>query len=139
MAKGTQDERSRFIALGVKEQNPDIEEFVGDLRSLLRDIEKEGVENRARDYLNAYMSNSLLMHPLDISEGTGGIKGAWLSIKEEDAPWVEATVLYNLSVYLKMFGPNTIKECPGCGKFFTQGKMKYKYCSESCKLRNPHA
>jgi len=139
LAEGTQDEASRELALSLDQESVDLTDFTRDLRELLKDIEKNGLEGRMIDYLNAYMSTSILMHNVDESTGSSNRRGSWLSIKDREAPWLEAVVCYNLSVYLKLFGPSGIKECQGCGKFFVQGKMKYKYCSEGCKRRSGDA
>lgn len=139
LAEGTRDEASRELALSLDQESVDLTDFVHDLRELLKDIGKNGLENRMIDYLNAYMGPSILMHSVDESTMSSHKRGYWLSIKDREAPWLEAVVCYNLSVYLKMFGPSGIKECQGCGKFFVQGKMKYKYCSEGCKRRSGDA
>jgi hypothetical protein len=59
----------------------------------------------------------------------------YISIKEEDTPWFEAIICYNLCIYIKVYGIKAIKQCPVCNKIFsTKGKYA-KYCSESCKMQ----
>jgi hypothetical protein len=131
----TQDEATKEIAKALPVDGVDLSLFEKDLRALLADIEANGLVPPVIDYLNEYMKPSLLMHPIDKSNGGSGTKGYWLSIKDPEAPWLEAVVCYNLSAYIKLFGHNSIKRCPVCTSFFVQGKMKYKFCSEACKRR----
>jgi hypothetical protein len=136
LISNTYDDITINLASIVKEQNPDISIFREDLRNLLLDLITQGVTPQITQYLNSYMESSLLVHEQNESVGVSGHKLYWLSIKQEGTPWLEALVCYNLSVYIKAFGINFIKECPSCHKFFLQGKMKYKYCSEVCKTRS---
>jgi len=137
--QGTKDESTKKIIEGTDLSQFDISLFVQDMKALLRDLQKEGLDKGIIGYLDSYMGSSLLMHDVDISEGITGRKGYWLSIQDTDTPWVEAVVCYNLSAFIKIYGYKGIMECPSCGKFFIQGKMKYKFCSESCKIRGGDA
>lgn len=139
LLKGTKDPTTKELAETTDLSQFDISLFVQDMKALLRDLKSEGLTKNIINYLDDYMSVSLLMHDEDSSAGISGRKGYWLSIKDAEAPWVEAIVCYNLSAYLKLYGHNGIQECPACRKFFVQGKMKYKFCSESCKIRGDHA
>lgn len=134
LAISTENEETREIAEQVAVESPDISLFIEDLAELLKDIIGNGVSPPVIQYLNSYMSSSLLMHETSASFESGGQRKVWLSIKGPDTPWVEAAVCFNLSVYLKGNGSDKIQLC-SCGKFFVQGKMKYKFCSEPCKRR----
>lgn len=135
LLESTLDEKSKDIAGAVAEQNPDLTLFVEDMVELLRDIIGNGVSPSVRNYLNSYMSSSLLMHNTQDSSGNTVVSKTYLSIISEDTPWLEAVVCFNLSLYIKSSGTTKLKECPVCGKFFVNGKMDYKFCSESCKGR----
>jgi hypothetical protein len=135
MIDSSRDDKSREIASLVAEQNPELDLFVGDLVELLRDIISNGVSPTVRHYLNSYMSSSLLMHNAQDASGNTVIDKTYLSIISEDTPWLEAIVCFNLSIYIKSTGTTKLKECPVCSRFFVNGKMDYKFCSESCKSR----
>lgn len=136
--RGTKDDKTKeivtaFIAAGVE---PDLKDFKTDFKNLVKDFSENGPIHPVREYLNSYMEPSLLEVPENSSVGNMGETTKWLMIRNPEAPWLEAVVCYNLSIYVHTFGHHTIKECPLCNKFFTQGKYKYKYCSESCKVRS---
>jgi hypothetical protein len=135
LAKGTRDPETTRLAEEMAANPPDMSEFVSDFGHLLQDIMVNGVVPPAVDYLNAYMQPSLLMHPFSEAEGSTGMDGYWLSIKDKEAPWLEAVVCYNLSAFLKLFGYRKIKLCSVCHKFFTNNRNDYKFCSEACSRR----
>jgi hypothetical protein len=126
------DEESIKIAAEAEDSIPDISVFIKDFREVLGDLIDNGANQRVINYLNSYMKPSLS----EIVDSTGSSRAGenrQVFIKDAKAPWVEAVVCYNLSLYIKAFGLNELKNCPVCSKFFTN-KGKYSiYCSDICK------
>jgi hypothetical protein len=118
-----------------REKELDFSQFRSDMRNLVLDLMENGPILYLKEYLNAYMEPSLL----EIVEKEGfvssGITKRWVKIRDKGAPWIEGVVCYNLSVFIHSSGYNKIRVCKGCSKFYVIGKMKYSYCSESCKKR----
>lgn len=131
--EGTRDEKSVSIAQKVLYGEIDLSLFKSDFQSLLDDVIANGVYHPAVNYLNSYMEPSILEHREESSLSSTGSSKKWISIRNEKAPWVEAVVCYNLTLFIKVFGYDKIRKCPYCRRYFTQKKFKYKYCSEKCK------
>ena len=126
--ESSQDEPSIEIANDAIEKVPDISLFIKDFREVIEDLIDNGVNQRVINYINSYMKPSLS----EVLDSSGGER-RWIYLKDAKAPWVEAIVCYNLSLYIKAFGLDTIKNCPVCSKFFTHKGKYSKFCSESCK------
>lgn len=132
--KNAQNDRTREIAEKALDNPPNLAQFRTDFKNLLMDLMDRGVNREFINYLNSYMKPSLEESVEGSSSGRTGEK-RWVGIKDEDAPWVEAAVCYNLSLYIKLEGIEKIKQCAVCKKFFCH-KTKYaKYCSDGCKAR----
>lgn len=111
---------------------PDLSIFRKDFRKAVADIIDNGINNQFINYVNSYMKPSLLeLVDADNRQQTGERRG--IVLKAADAPWVEAIVCYNLSLYIKAFGLSELKQCPVCSKFFSNKGRYAKYCSDSCK------
>jgi hypothetical protein len=128
----SKDEPSIKIASQAITNLPDISLFIKDFREVLSDLIDNGVNQRVINYINSYMKPSL-SEIVDSSGNSRSGENRWVFIKNPDAPWVEAIVCYNLSLYIKAFGFDKIKSCPVCSKFFTHKGKYAKYCSDSCK------
>jgi hypothetical protein len=130
--QATEHKPSLEIANEVLNNLPDLSIFRKDFSNALIDLIDNGINKEFVNYLNCYMKPSLT----EILDGDGrGTTGEhrWVMIKDKDAPWIEALLCYNLSLYIKAYGHKELKKCPVCTKFFT-GKGKYaKYCSDACK------
>lgn len=128
----TEHKPSIEIAERALENIPDLLVFKKDFKKALVDLIDNGINNQFINYMNSYMKPSLM----ELVEGsgsnvTGEKRGIYL--KEEDTPWVEAIVCYNLSLYLKVYGISQLKRCTVCHKFFSNKGKYAKYCSEACK------
>lgn len=126
LVDSTEDEKTKEIALNVNISELDLGLFKEDFRSMLDDIISGGVFHPIANYLNAYMEPSLLEH---------GAQKRWVTIRSEEAPWIEALLCYNLTLFIKAFGKEKLQRCPTCHKYFQLKKFKYKFCSEKCKIR----
>lgn len=131
-ANTSKDEASIKIAEETINNIPDISLFVKDLREVLDDLSDNGVNQRIINYVNSYMKPSL-SEVVNSSAGSRAGENRWVFIKNPDSPWVEAIVCYNLSLYIKAFGFDSIKNCPVCSKYFTNKGKYAKYCSDACK------
>ena len=140
LSKTSEDEDTKALAADLlesyKDKEIDLSDFKSDFRHLLNDIIENGVVLPVRQYLNAYMEPSLLEMSAESSDVRSGSKRTWLKIRDKDTPWLESTVCYNLSVFLIHVGASKLKCCQACHKYFVIDKMKYSYCSESCKKRS---
>lgn len=139
LLRGSEDEETKAIAEAVleeyKEKPLDLSEFRSDIRHLLNDLIENGVILPVTQYLNTYMEPSVEEMSIEHSYARTGETKTWLRIKNKDAPWMEAIVCYNISMFLIHIGVSKLKCCKLCKKYYTISKMKYEYCSESCKKR----
>ena len=128
------DEESIKIARKAANNVPDLGLFKRDFQNAMEDLIDTGVNQQFINYVNSYMKPSLT----EFVEGSGASRSGekrWISIKEEDTPWAEAIVCYNLSLYIRMYGLKELKRCTVCKKFFSNKGKYAKYCSDPCKGR----
>lgn len=128
----SKDSRSKEIAEAKKNTNVDLSIFREDFRKVVVDLIDNGINQRVINYINSYMKPSLEEF-VESSAGSRVNESRYVSIKAEDAPWLEALVCYNLCIFIKIYGFKEIKQCAQCGKFFSHKGQYAKYCSESCK------
>lgn len=129
----SKDERSKSIAEGKKGIDFDLSIFREDFRKAVVDLIDNGINQRVINYLDSYMKPSLEEF-LDTNPGSRSGESRYISIKADDAPWLEAIICYNLCIFIKVYGFQEIKQCATCGKFFSHKGKYAKYCSEPCKI-----
>jgi len=127
-----EDENSKKIAAEVITKLPDLTMFRKDFRSCLDDLIDNGINNHFINYVNSYMKPSLEEYVEGSNASRTGEKRK-VVIKAEDAPWIEAMICYNMSLYIRVYGITDIKHCPNCGNFFSHKGKYAKYCSDICK------
>lgn len=128
----SKDEQSKKIAESKKSSIVDMSLFKEDFQKVMIDLIDNGINQRVINYVNSYMKPSLE----EFVESSGGSRvneSRYVSIKAEDAPWLEAILCYNLCIFIKVYGFKEIKQCAQCGKFFSHKGQYAKYCSDSCK------
>jgi len=128
----SKDEKSKGIAESKRDSNIDMSLFREDFQKVVLDLIDNGINQRVINYLNSYMKPSLE----EFVESPGGSRvneSRYVSIKADDAPWLEAILCYNLCIFIKVYGFKEIKQCAQCGKFFSHKGQYAKYCSDSCK------
>ncbi len=128
----SKDEKSKSIAESKRDSNIDMSLFREDFQKVVLDLIDNGINQRVINYLNSYMKPSLE----EFVESPGGSRvneSRYVSIKADDAPWLEALLCYNLCIFIKVYGFKEIKQCAQCGKFFSHKGQYAKYCSDSCK------
>lgn len=130
----TEDTHSREVATKTRKNLPELSLFLRDFRNALADIIENGISQKFINYVNSYMKPSLT----EFVEGSGTSRTGeerWVVLKEDDTPWVEALICYNLMLYIRTYGMKELKLCPVCQKFFTNKGKYAKYCSERCKAQ----
>lgn len=128
----TEDMKSKDIAKKTLESLPNLSIFKKDFKECLQDLIDNGISNHFINYVDSYMKPSLLENIESTNKSQAGEK-RWVLLKDYDAPWIEALVCYNMSLYLKVFGIKELKRCPTCGNFFSNKGKYAKYCTEDCK------
>lgn len=128
----SKDEQSKSIAQKKKDSDVDLSLFKEDFQRVVQDLIDNGINQRVINYLNSYMKPSLEEF-IESPAGSRVNESRYVSIKAEDAPWLEAILCYNLCIFIKVYGFKEIKQCPQCGKFFSHKGQYAKYCSDSCK------
>lgn len=131
----SKDQRSKDIASAKKGASIDLSVFREDFRKVVFDLIDNGINQRVINYINSYMKPSLeeFIEPI---HGGRVNESRYVSIKAEDAPWIEAVICYNLCIFIKVYGFKDIKQCASCSKFFSHKGQYAKYCSEPCKMAN---
>lgn len=130
----TEDEKSKEIAEKAKLNVKDMPVFKRDFSNLLTDVIENGISQKAINYLNSYMKPSLMEFVDEKQLGRSGEK-RWVTIKEEDTPWIEAIVCYNFCLFIRAFSLGSLKRCPVCLNFFSHKGKYAKYCSDTCKSK----
>lgn len=126
------DKRSLDIATKKKSEDVDLSLFREDFRKVIADLIDNGINQRVINYIDSYMKPSLEEF-IETGRGSRVNESRYISIKAEDAPWVEAIICYNLCIFIKAFGFKDIKQCSNCNKFFSHKGQYAKYCSDACK------
>jgi len=126
------DQRSKDIATSKKDEEVDISIFREDFRRVVLDLVDSGINQRVINYIDSYMKPSLEEF-VEPNQGNRINESRYVSIKSEDAPWIEAVICYNLCIFIKVYGFKDIKQCSTCSKFFSHKGQYAKYCSEPCK------
>lgn len=128
----SKDDRSKKIAESKKGSTIDLSLFREDFHKVILDLMDNGDNQRVRNYLNSYMKPSLEEF-VEPNNGGRVNESRYISIKADDTPWIEAVVCYNLCIFIKVYGFQSIKQCATCSKFFKHKGKYAKYCSDSCK------
>jgi hypothetical protein len=129
------DARTSDIALKAMNSPVDLESFREEIGGAVRDIIKEGIGDEFKAFVNHYMESSLVEEQV-ITEGQLGESRVRIAtIKDEEAPWVQGFLCYNLCLYIRAFGLEELKSCKICGKLFSHKGKFAVYCSDGCKKK----
>ena len=117
-------------------ENPqDLEEFRKELEEAVNDLVLEGVGEEFKAFVNHYMQESIEEDVTVKSTRLGENRSQIAKVKDENAPWIQGFICYNLCLYIKAYGLDDLKKCRVCGKLFCH-KGKYAvYCSDLCKSK----
>ena len=114
---------------------PDLEDFRTELNDALVDIIKDGLGKEFSAFVDNYMASSLVEDIETQKRQLGKNVSRTARVKDKSMPWVQGLICYNLSLYIRAFGLEALKQCKVCGKIFAH-KGKYAlYCSDSCKAK----
>lgn len=127
------EERTREIARKKKGVDVELSIFKTDFRKAVLDLIDNGINQRVINYLDSYMKPSLEEF-VEPNTGSRVNDSRYISVKADDAPWIEAILCYNLCIFIKAFGFKDIKQCASCNKFFSHKGQYAKYCSDPCKM-----
>jgi len=113
---------------------PDLEPFRKELEGAVVDMVTEGIGDEFRAFVNHYMDS--LEEDLQI-QGTprGENRSQTARVKDEEGPWIQGFICYNLCLYVKAFGLDDVKRCKVCGKIFAHKGQYAAYCSDTCKAK----
>jgi len=128
----SEHQKSVLIAEEALDSVPDLSVFRKDFSNAIEDLIDNGINKQLINYLDSYMKPSL-SEIIDSGGSNTTNEKRWVMIKDKEAPWIEAILCYNLTLYIKAYGYKELKRCPVCHKFFTNKGKYAKYCSESCK------
>ncbi len=130
---GSNDLYTAKAAAKIMDSPPDLESFRSEMKDAVTDIIKEGLSSEFAAFVDNYMKDSLVEDmETDIGE-RGKNVSRWARVKDDTKPWVKGFICYNLSLYIRAFGLQSLKKCKVCSKFFDH-KGKYAvYCSDLCK------
>lgn len=127
------DKRTSEIAVKAMENPIDLDPFREELEGAVRDIISKGLGEEFKSFVNHYMETSLAEEYTTTKGPLGEGRVQIATIKDENEPWVQGFICYNLCLYIKAFGLQDLKACKVCNKVFSN-KGKYAlYCSDQCK------
>jgi len=112
---------------------PDLDNFREELVAAVRDLIREGLGPEFKAFVDHYMEPAL-EEDIVMSEGMFGQNVSRAArIKDETSTWIEGYICYNLSLYIRTFGLDSLKMCKVCDKIFAHKGKWAVYCSDSCK------
>lgn len=121
-------------ALKAMNDPPDLEPFRTELMDAVRDIIREGPGEEFKAFVNNYMEPSLIEDVSNKASQFGENVSRTARIKDEDSPWIQGLLCYNVCLYIRAFGLENLKSCRTCSKLFSH-KGKYAvYCCDPCKV-----
>lgn len=117
------------------ENPPNLESFRKELEEAVRDLVKVGLGEEFKSFVNHYMENSLTQTSNREKTPFGENQTHKAYIKDENEPWIQGLICYNLCLYVKAFGLDCLKSCKTCGKLFANKGKWAVYCTDVCKSR----
>jgi hypothetical protein len=129
------DPRTSEIALRAMGNKVDLESFREEIEGAVRDIVKSGLGEEFKAFVNHYMEDSLVEEQTITQGPLGESRSQVATIKDEEAPWVQGLICYNLCLYIKAFGLDELKACKVCNKLFAHKGKFATYCSDECKKK----
>ena len=129
------DDRTASAAQELLNSPPDLTEFHKELKDAVYDLVDDGVGDEFVAFVNHYMEPSLEEDLTIAKTPLGENRSQVARVKDKDAPWVQGFICYNICLYIKAFGLESLKRCKVCSKLFCH-KGKYAvYCSDECKKK----
>lgn len=133
---GAPEDQTKNAAILASQNPPDLEPFRIELTDAVRDIIRVGLAEEFSAFVNHYMEESLEENVERVDSQLGQNVSRTARVKDPSAPWIQGFICYNLCLYIKAFGLESLKSCKVCGKIFDH-KGKYAvYCSDPCKIKS---
>jgi hypothetical protein len=129
------DPRTSEIALRAILSPIDLEPFRKEIEEATRDIIQTGFGEEFKAFVNHYMESALVEEQVITQSRLGESRVQMATIKDENAPWVQGFICYNLCLYIKAFGLGDLKACKSCNKLFAHKGQYATYCSDECKKK----
>lgn len=130
---GASDPVTVTAAIKAMKNPPDLESFRTEMKDAVTDIIKDGLGQEFIVFVDHYMKDSL-EEDLETEKGERGVNvSRWARIKDEKETWAQGFICYNLCLYIKAFGLQSLKKCKVCSKFFNHKGKWAVYCSDECK------
>lgn len=129
------DNKTATVAQKTLENPPDIEDFRKELQEAIDDLVKEGVNEEFKAFVNHYMEVSLEEDRNTEKTPLGKNVSFSARVKDENEPWIQGFICYNLCLYIRAFGLEELKKCKVCGKIFAHKGKWAVYCSDVCKSK----
>jgi hypothetical protein len=111
---------------------PDLDNFRKELEDAIRDIIKDGPNEEFKAFVNHYMESSIYQFSDSAKTPFGENRKHTAYLKDENAPWVQGFLCYNLCLYIKAFGLDNLKSCKTCSKLFAHKGQWAVYCEDTC-------
>ena len=115
---------------------PDISDFKKELKEAVLDIVKEGIDDTFKVFVDHYMGGALEEDIKSSKDPLGDNVQRVVRVINDEAPWIQALICYNLSLYIRTFGLESLKSCKVCNKLFSNKGQYAAYCSDSCKKQS---
>ena len=116
---------------------PDLESFRKELEDAVRDIVRDGPGPEFKAFVDHYMEPSLVEKKVLHRTPRGDNRSQVAYVKDENAPWIQGFICYNLCLYIKAFGLDSLKVCKVCDTVFSHKGKYAAYCSDACKKQKP--
>ncbi len=111
---------------------PDLGDFRNELEEAVRDLVKDGLNEEFKAFVNHYMEDSLYQFSDSSKTPFGENRRHIAYVKDETATWIEGFICYNMSLYIKAFGLDCLKECKTCSTLFAHKGKWAVYCQDAC-------
>jgi hypothetical protein len=109
-----------------------LEDFRKELEDAVRDIIRDGPGEEFKAFVNHYMEPSVQQFFDTSKTPFGENRKHAVYVKDRESTWVQGFICYNLSIYIKAFGLDSLKACKTCGKIFAHKGKWAVYCEDAC-------
>ena len=127
------DSYTSSAAQSALENPPDLEDFRKELEEAVREIIKDGPTEEFKAFVNHYMEPSISQFSDSTKGPFGENRKHTAFVKDAEGPWIQGLICFNLSLYIKAFGLESLKACKTCGNLFSHKGRWAVYCEEICK------
>ena len=127
------DSYTAQIAMKAMKNPPDLKDFKKEFKEAVSDIISEGLAEEFAAFANNYMEPSLIEDIESLDSTLGQNVSRTARVRDENSSWIQGLLCYNLCLYIKAYGLDSLKKCRTCSKFFNHKGKFAVYCSDVCK------